>query len=515
MDAPSLAESVLPLLKGIEDFEQTLLRLVESVRGKRKVLQRVAANCRQSSQGRRSVAAFPAPLPDTEKSAARPNASQEPPGKALMALDGLLEFGPVVRGKVHSYLDQIMSQYYKMDLSALFAGPVRNVIRSFRPISKQSVSEALERFQEEGGRENFGLFLHVGAQLDPPTVGLPPLFSAVVEGKLEAARMLLQAGAEVDAVCEGLPGIEETPLLIAISKGNLPAVQLLVEGGADLEKRSYMKTPLLFAIDKERLEIAQYLVSAGADMSAEDDNGQKPLDYAAYLGLTDLLEFMLMKGADLNAKTSGGWVKGFSAVHHAAVGGNMETVLALLRRGVDVNCRDDKGRTPIFCTVMQGRGTARDNVEVAECFLSWGADLNARNSDGCTILHFSVAHGAEKVAELVLDRGVDVNATDNEGNTALHSLCIEEPSYSTQPKSVDIARLLLDRGIDFFAVNELGDTAAGVAEERLPSFSELRTFLSDTVAQGEGEGSNWGEEEFLSVGAQSEDEEMEMEETDV
>lgn len=70
-----------------------------------------------------------------------------------------------------------------------------------------------------------------------------------------------------------------------------------------------------------------------------------------------------------------------------------------------------------------GRVCTEDDVEVLELLLEAGADINAKDQWGNTLLHYiagSSTRGTKEAAALVMDFGTpDVNAVNNEGKTAL------------------------------------------------------------------------------------------------
>ena len=62
--------------------------------------------------------------------------------------------------------------------------------------------------------------------------------------------------------------------------------------------------PLLIAVTAKKPEVANLLVAAGASVATKDRTGNTPLHIAAQLGDLDLVNEMIAKGADVNAKTN-------------------------------------------------------------------------------------------------------------------------------------------------------------------------------------------------------------------
>ena len=59
------------------------------------------------------------------------------------------------------------------------------------------------------------------------------------------------------------------------------------------------------------------------------------------------------------------------------------------------------------------------DVEKVEEALMNGADVNARDTFGCTALYFAAEWECPEVAKLFIQHGADINARDNCGHTAL------------------------------------------------------------------------------------------------
>uniref|UniRef100_A0A0G4I601 Uncharacterized protein n=1 Tax=Chromera velia CCMP2878 TaxID=1169474 RepID=A0A0G4I601_9ALVE len=89
----------------------------------------------------------------------------------------------------------LLSHFYKIDVSPLFATDVGEVIRSFQVVSSEKLCHAFDTFTRTGRPDDFALLLKVGAALDNLVDGTTLLMRAVYKGNLEAVQMLLRAGA--------------------------------------------------------------------------------------------------------------------------------------------------------------------------------------------------------------------------------------------------------------------------------------------------------------------------------
>eukprot|EP00466_Bigelowiella_natans_P001009 jgi/Bigna1/88462/estExt_fgenesh1_pg.C_320078 len=81
--------------------------------------------------------------------------------------------------------------------------------------------------------------------------------------------------------------------------------------------------------------------------------------------------------------------------------------------GKDVNQRDGEERTPMHWACAGG------HVDVAKILLENGADLGALDSKGNTPLHYATGYGQPDAAKLLLDAGVDVSVKNANGKTSL------------------------------------------------------------------------------------------------
>lgn len=101
----------------------------------------------------------------------------------------------------------------------------------------------------------------------------PPLHWAAEHGLAELAALLLDQGAEVNA----LDNFSNTPLHLAVRHPAL--VELLLARGARVDARNaFGNTPLHLAVGDRR--VVELLLAAGADARARNLFDKTPLDYS-------------------------------------------------------------------------------------------------------------------------------------------------------------------------------------------------------------------------------------------
>ena len=120
--------------------------------------------------------------------------------------------------------------------------------------------------------------------------------SAIEDGDMELLESLVEAGANVNAVRDGISGY--APLHVAADAGNVGAIELLIASGADTERMSTAgATPLLLAIGGGHEDAALALINGGAEVGRPDGNGTTPLNYARALGQSRVAAELQARGA--------------------------------------------------------------------------------------------------------------------------------------------------------------------------------------------------------------------------
>ncbi|MBU0527204.1 ankyrin repeat domain-containing protein, partial [Candidatus Micrarchaeota archaeon] len=94
--------------------------------------------------------------------------------------------------------------------------------------------------------------------------------------------------------------------------------------------------------------------------------------------------------------------------------GDSSVVKTLGHRGTDVNAKNSNGDTALHFSSMAG------NFETTLFLMEQGARINAKNKDGSTPLHEAALYGHEAIVELLIRNGAKVNAEMNDWKRPLN-----------------------------------------------------------------------------------------------
>ncbi|MFO7278303.1 MAG: ankyrin repeat domain-containing protein [Pseudomonadota bacterium] len=126
--------------------------------------------------------------------------------------------------------------------------------------------------------------------------------------------------------------------------------------------------------------------------------------------------------------------------------GEREKALEMIRSGADVNVRDVDDTTALHWAAH------RDDAELVEALIRAGAEVNVQNRYGSTPMGEAAAIGSTAVLKLLLDAGADVESPNAEGQTALMAVA--------RTGNVEAAKLLIRRGANVNARERWGGQTA-------------------------------------------------------
>lgn len=244
------------------------------------------------------------------------------------------------------------------------------------------------------------------------TNGRSPLVAAQ---SVEIISRLIAAGSDPDLGCEkcGFYINNVPPLVLRASEGAIEAVRILLDAGADIDG------------GKDASGTALYSVVRAATFNKSVTEAQA----------VELIKFLIESGADIEARNRGGDTALYAAFHFSGLSrpGEKEVITepirVLMQEGADPVAKDKSGRNPLM--IAASNGPARRPPRMAyQVFFSGGGDVALYDYDhsGKTPLFYAVDHysattllnqGAIDTARLFILRGADVNHADNEGLTPL------------------------------------------------------------------------------------------------
>ncbi|OQD71649.1 hypothetical protein PENPOL_c001G07560 [Penicillium polonicum] len=208
-----------------------------------------------------------------------------------------------------------------------------------------------------------------------------PLYYAALFGNVASARLLLEAGVNINAVGDN----SETALMAAIKDNRYDMFVFLLSCGADMEIADSMgRTPLISAAAMGREEMVRVLLEHGASIEHEMRYNYTPLLAAlSDPGHPRVIKLLLAHGAEVDHRD----VHGLTALWHACDTGDTEIMSILLGHGADVDAADPHGMTPLL---QVASGVPKD---VRDLLLQHGADIHRHDSQGENVLDYAVDGG--------------------------------------------------------------------------------------------------------------------------
>jgi ankyrin repeat protein len=256
-----------------------------------------------------------------------------------------------------------------------------------------------------------------------------------------------------------------TPLIQAAGKGQLVVARYLLdhEAGVNITASPINRgpiSPMSEAVKNGHKAMVELLLSRGADVNAKLAGGT-PLTDAVLQQFAGVVEVLLANHADVNQQAGSGW----TPLEAAASVGNVALTKLLLDHKADVNSRAPGGETALL------KAIGSPSSELPAMLIAAGADVSITNNDGQTALHLAAASSRTNIVLAVLAAGADVNARDKHGRTPLHMAIVGKPnSPATEQLFINVASILLDHGAAVDAIDDIS-----------PEFGEKMTALNKAV----------------------------------
>ncbi|XP_059809885.1 transient receptor potential cation channel subfamily A member 1a [Hypanus sabinus] len=274
--------------------------------------------------------------------------------------------------------------------------------------------------------EGLSILLKHGALLCKENrLGRLPIHEAAFSGANRTLEIIIQKGEEHGYSREKHSNFLDkglhTPLHLALLGGKIETIKTCIENGAkiDLQEQKDKSTPLHFACLQGAFEAVKFMLSKYKGekniLHILDGIKQTPLHKAATYDSSDLVEYLIEQGADMNMTDSESRTPLLWATSHGA----WNTVKTLVKRGANVKIKNNMQCNFLHLTVLQPKGLQNlseeilQSVEVREL-------LNDKDINGCTPLHYVCKQGLTDSVVKMLALNVSLHLKTADKRSSLH-----------------------------------------------------------------------------------------------
>jgi ankyrin repeat protein len=281
---------------------------------------------------------------------------------------------------------------------------------------------------------------------------MTPLLYAARDGRIDSAKILLAAGAEIDhADANGV-----TPLLMAITNNHVDMARYLIDRGANVKAVDwYGRTPLWALVELRNMDVDSSTFENGVDRGPA----------------LELIKVLLDKGVDVNARMKEvppirrqmlhvtgdlSWVDftGQTPFLRAALAADLEVMRLLLAHGADPKISAYAGTTALMAAAgvnwvvdqTSDEGTAARLEAVKMCF-DLGLSVNDANSMGITAIMGAANRGSDDIIEFLHSKGAKLDVKDKEGRTPLNwaeGVFLATHPAKSKPTSMTLIKKLMN-----------------------------------------------------------------------
>lgn len=188
----------------------------------------------------------------------------------------------------------------------------------------------------------------------------------------------------------------------------------------ELYRQFHGKTALHLAAKFSKKEMVKLLLDLGADMEQLDRNHNTVLHWVSnsfQKGSAVMVDLLVKRGADVNAKNREGAISLHYAAHYSA----SSVVKELIKHGANVHCKDISGRSVLHYAVERIDANELETIKVITLLLQKGIRINDRDLKGVTSLQLAVQkyQSPTLILELLKHPDIDITAADASDGSAL------------------------------------------------------------------------------------------------
>ena len=233
-----------------------------------------------------------------------------------------------------------------------------------------------------------------------------PLRVACIRGNPMIVEVLIKEGADIDLA----ERTGRTPLITAAEKGHAEVTRLLLEAGCNKDAGDCLRrTAVYHASHHRHPQVLRYLIQYGANINTVDRRGVSPLHMLCRIGFYDMMQILLDAGCDRDILGQMGGKNGatYTPIWEAVQDGHLLAVKMLLDAGANPD-RGDEGSigNSLFALMMSNH----IRVDILRALLEAGVNVNYRNINGYSPLHFATDKGWLPVINILLQADLDIQS---------------------------------------------------------------------------------------------------------
>ncbi len=270
-----------------------------------------------------------------------------------------------------------------------------------------------------------------------------------------------------------------TAFLFAAREGDIETARVMLEAGVDINQTDVDDTSgLVVGIMNKQYTFAKFLLDRGADPNVTDVKGRAALyaaidarneDWSALpmrkemdpLPSIELIQAILARGANVNAKLThnlpgrsgmdygdAALDEGTTPLMRAARSGDAATMRILLAAGADPKVTTKDGNNALLFAAgigyrdKQTQGTDAQALEAVKLCMDQGLDVSQTNAKGETVLHGAANRGSDLLVKFLVEHGAKLDAKSKAGFTPL-DIAMGKDSFGALPVPHDSRVALL------------------------------------------------------------------------
>jgi uncharacterized protein len=196
----------------------------------------------------------------------------------------------------------------------------------------------------------------------------------------------------------------------------------------------------------------QFLAENGLNLSQADKEGNTPLMLAATRSKADFVGFWLSKN-EVNAVNKAGQ----SALTNAVASNTTDVVKLLIEKGAKTNIKNKDGNGLYFTLIdsyRKTKGSIQRTGEIMDLLKNSGVDMPKNGK----LLHAALDKDDTELLAKLIEMGEDINAKDKDGYTLLHYAGMKS-------KNLDLLKFLVEKGANPKVKTELNESIAELIAE--------------------------------------------------